>query len=168
MEITLTIQKSKVYEEVEKTTDYTGSKIVGDDDGTAYDRIHTVDEDNTALDRFWNECRAEVARVLNRSLSSEGMYSTSSAATMTENGDYYKLKLNVASTLGSFGGGFNTSLLPGMQLGLFSFFVQAITAKWYVYSNKGEAETYAVKAAAMLDELKQKALSQVKPTRPTY
>ncbi len=167
MEITLTLQKSKVYEEVAQTTDYTGAKIEGSS-GEAYDRIRTVDADNAELNRFWDECRAEVARVFKHILVGEDMYSTASATTPTASGDYYKLKLNVASGLSGFGGGFNTSLTAGMQLSLFSFFVQAITAKWYTYANKGEAEAYTVRAAASLDDVKQKAFTQQKPTRPTY
>lgn len=167
MDITLTIQKSKVYEEVAQTTDYTGSKIEGGGE-EAYDRIRTVDADSSELNRFWDECRAEVARVFKRILISEDMYGTASATTPSANGDYYKLKLNVASGLSGFGGGFNPSLTSGMQLSLFSFFVQAITAKWYTYTNKGEAEGYTVRAVASLDDVKQKAFTQQKPTRPTY
>ena len=148
MEITLSIKKSEVFSEVAQTTSYTGAKM--DDDVNAYERISTVDEDQPELNRFWDESRAEVAQTFIRMLSSEGM-----------DGDNYNLVLNVSVS-------FDTALLPGMQLGLFSYFVQSITAKWYVYSNKKEAGDFADRGSAILEEVKEKAFFKKKPTRPTY
>ena len=148
MEITLTIKQSEVFSEVAQTTSYTGAKM--DDDANAYERISTVDEDQPELKRFWDESRAEVAQTFIRMLSSEGM-----------DGDNYNLVLNVSVS-------FDTALLPGMQLGLFSYFVQSITAKWYVYSSKKEAGDFADRGSAILEEVKEKAFFKKKPTRPTY
>ena len=119
MEITLTVNKAEVFDEVARTANYTGAKM--NDDANAYERISTVDEDKDELQRFWNECRADVARTFLRILASEGM-----------DGDDYNLVLNVSVS-------FDQALLPGMQLGLFSYFVQSIAAKWYVFTNKKEA-----------------------------
>lgn len=148
MEITLTIKQSEVFKEVAQTTSYTGAKM--DDDANAYERISTVDEDQPELKRFWDESRAEVAQTFIRMLSSEGM-----------DGDNYNLVLNVSVS-------FDTALLPGMQLGLFSYFVQSITAKWYVFTNKKEAGDFADRGSAILEEVKEKAFYKKKPTRPTY
>ncbi|MBR1726777.1 MAG: hypothetical protein IJ724_09060 [Muribaculaceae bacterium] len=148
MEITLTIKQSEVFSEVAQTTSYTGAKM--DDDANAYERISTVDEDQPELNRFWDESRAEVAQTFIRMLSSEGM-----------DGDNYNLVLNVSVS-------FDTALLPGMQLGLFSYFVQSITAKWYVFTNKKEAGDFADRGSAILEEVKEKAFFKKKPVRPTY
>lgn len=148
MEITLSISQSEVFKEVEQTTNYTGAKMDGDEN--AYDRIRTVDEDKTELQRFWDESRAEIAQTFIRMLVSETM-----------DGDNYTLVLNVSVA-------FDKALLPGMQLGLFSYFVQSITSKWYVYSNKQEAPGYASVAKNSLNEVKEKAFFKKKPTRPTY
>ena len=121
MNIILSISKSAVFKEVAQTTSYTGAKM--DDDANAYERITTVDEDQSELQRFWDESRAEVAQAFIRMLVSEGM---------AEDGDTYQLVLNVSVA-------FDTALQPGMELGLFSYFVQSITAKWYVFTNKKEA-----------------------------
>ena len=51
--ITLTVNKAYVYDEVAKTTAYTGAKMK--DDADAYDRIFTTDEDRMMLERFWVE-----------------------------------------------------------------------------------------------------------------
>lgn len=148
MEITLTISKSDVLKEVAQTTSYTGAKKVGDDG--ALNRIATVDEDQPELQRFWDESRAEVAQTFIRLLANEGM-----------SGDNYQLKLNVSVS-------FDMSLLPSMQLGLFSYFVQNITGKWYVFTNKEEAGAFADRGSALLQEVKEKAFFKKMPTRPTY
>jgi hypothetical protein len=148
MEITLSVSQSAVLNEVAQTTSYTGAKM--DDDENAYERISTVDEDQSELSRFWDESRAEVAQTFIRMLSSEGM-----------DGDTYSLVLNVSVS-------FDEALLPSMQLGLFSYFVQSITAKCYVFTNKKEAGDFATVGKSILDDVKEKAFFKKKPTRPTY
>ena len=56
--IVFQIQKDTVYNEVAKTTSYTGAKMEGDEG--AYDRIFTTDEDKIMLERFWNESKNKV------------------------------------------------------------------------------------------------------------
>ena len=148
MEITLTLSQSDVFTEVAQTASYTGSKM--DDDPKAYDRITTVDEDQSELQRFWDESRAEVAKAFKRQLVSDGM----------EEGTY-SLVLDVPVA-------FDEALLPGMQSGLRSFFVQSITAKWFGYTNKKEAGVYAEAAKTCLDEVREKALHRKMPVRPRY
>lgn len=148
MEITLSISQTEVFQEVARTTSYTGAKM--NDDANAYERITTVDEDRGELQRFWDESRAEVAQTFIRMLSSEGM-----------DGDTYNVVLNVSVS-------FDTALLPSMQLGLFSFFVQSIASKWYVFTNKKEAGDFANVGKNILDEVKEKAFFKKKPVRPTY
>lgn len=148
MKITLTVSKASVYGEVAKTTSYTGAKMVGDEG--AYNRIFTTDEDQEMLERFWDESRAEVAHALVRLVSSEEM-----------GGDIYTVTLHVSDV-------FNTALIPSMQLGLFSYFVNSIAGKWYVYTNKAEAGDYIDRGSSLLEEVKEKAMHKKRPTRPTY
>lgn len=148
MEITLSVDQQEVLQEVARTTSYTGAKM--NDDANAYERISTVDEDQGELQRFWDESRAEVAQTFIRMLVSESM-----------EGDIYALKLNVSAS-------FDEALLPSMQLGLFSYFVQSIAAKWYVFTNKKESGAFADVGKGILDEVREKAFYKKKPTRPTY
>lgn len=150
MEITLSISQKKVFKEVAQTTSYTGAKM--DDDANAYERILTVDEDQGELKRFWDESRAEVAQTFIRMLVREGM---------AADGDTYNLVLNVSVA-------FDRALQPGMELGLFSYFVQNITGKWYVFTNKKEAVAFTDRGSALIEEVKEKAFFKKKPTRPTY
>ena len=148
MEIRLTVNREAVLDEVQRTTLYTGGKMTGDEGALA--RIGTVDDDRGELLRFWDECRAEVAQAFIRLLADERM-----------EGEAYVLDLNVSVA-------FDRALLPGMELGLFSYFVQSIAAKWYVYANKGEAGDFAAMGKRQLDEIKEKAFYKKQPQRPRY
>lgn len=142
----LTITKNDVYVEVAKTTSYTGLKM----DGDSYERIFTTDEDQTLLDRFWEEGKSIVCNSLKRFLSSE-----------EEAGEVFKLTLDLSKS-------FDDNQLDSMQQSLFSFFVMSITSKWYVFTNKPDAAEYSVSATSYLDDIIRKAYFKKKPTRPTY
>lgn len=148
MEITLRINKEDVYEEVARTTEYTGAKM---DDEHAYEVISTTEEDKAILDRFWNECKNTVTNSLKKVLVSE---------IETEKGEY-------ALTLG-LSAAFDESLTESMLRSLYSFFVMSITAKWYTFTNKSEATGYATEAATYIEDIMRKAFFKRRPTRPTY
>lgn len=150
MEITLKVNKEDVMKEIAVTTAYTGGKMM-DNDEKALHRISTVDEDENHLERFWEESRADICQELIGLVTFEGM----------RQAPQYELCLDVSKS-------FDAALLPSMRLSLFSYFVQSIVAKWYVYTNKGEAGEYADKAVTLLDDIHRKAVYKKKPTRPTY
>ena len=143
--------------EVAVTTAYTGGKM--DTDATALVRISTVDEDESHLERFWEESRADLCQELIGLVTFEGM--ALAPTTSSSQGGEYLLRLNVSKS-------FDTALLPSMRLSLFSYFIQSIVAKWYIYTNKSEAGDYADKATTLLDDIHRKAVYKKKPTRPTY
>lgn len=181
MEITLSINKEDVMQEVAITTAYTGGKM--DNDENALHRISTVDEDENHLERFWEESRADICQELIGLVTFEGMVNDSiikpidpvipsGSATQSAsnsivvlppvlNKRHYELRLDVSKS-------FDEALLPSMKLSLRSFFVHNIVAKWYIYTNKGEAGDYADKATTLLDDIHRKAVYKKKPTRPTY
>ncbi len=147
MEITLKVNKETVYDEVAKTTEYTGAKM---DDEHAYEVISTTDEDKAMLERFWNECKNMICNSLKKALVSE-----------VEAEGEYSLTLGLSTA-------FDESLTESMQRSLFSFFVMNITAKWYTFANKSEATGYATEAATYIEDIMRKAFFKKKPTRPTY
>lgn len=176
MEVKLQIAKAEVMKEVAVTTAYTGGKMA-DEDSKAPSRISTVDEDEKHLERFWEECRADLCRELMGLVTFEGIVADAGGRqpgggtiivkpkaqieVTVEPNDSYEVRLDVSNS-------FDEALLPSMKLNLFSYFVQGIAAKWYVYTNKKEAGEYADKAATLLDDLHRKALFKKRPTRPTY
>lgn len=159
MEITLSINKEDVMQEIAVTTAYTGGKM--DNDENALHRISTVDEDENHLERFWKESRADICQELIGLVTFEGMVRDTIALPSILQRQHYELRLDVSKS-------FDEALLPSMRLSLFSYFVQSIVAKWYVYTNKGEAGDYADKASTLLDDIHRKAVYKKKPTRPTY
>lgn len=162
-------------QEIAVTTAYTGGKM--DNDDNALHRISTVDEDENHLERFWEESRADICQELIGLVIFEGMVRStiitppvlpvdpiapnSAALPPILQREHYELRLDVSKS-------FDEALLPSMQLSLFSYFVQSIVAKWYVYTNKGEAGDYADKASTLLDDIHRKAVYKKKPIRPTY
>lgn len=140
--------------EVAVTTAYTGGKM--DDDTNALNRISTVDEDEKHLESFWEESRADICQELIGLVSFEGMKRDNITGK-----ERYELTLDVSKS-------FDEALLPSMRISLFNYFVQNITARWYVYTNKQEAGNYSDKAASTLDDIHQKAVYKKKPVRPTY
>lgn len=147
MRHTLSVNKDRVYEEVAKTTAYTGSKM---EDAEAYQRISTTEQDKVMLERFWNESKNTIADSLKKFLVSEEELSGSYILTL------------------EFSASFNESLLESMERSLFSFFVMNITAKWYTLANKQEASDYAAAAATDIDDIMRKAFFKKRPVRPTY
>lgn len=153
MEITLSISKEDVMYEIAVTTAYTGGKM--ENDKNALHRISTVDEDKSHLERFWEESRADLCQELIGLVTFEGMVNRALPK------ECYELRLDVSKS-------FDEALMPSMELSLFSYFVHSIVAKWYIYTNKGEAGKYADKASTLLDDIHRKAVYKKKPTRPTY
>lgn len=140
------INRETVYSEVATTTAYTGEKLGGD----GYEQIFTTEGDREALTRFWNECVSDSCEALKQYLASE---------TATSDGHRFTLELSASH---------DDTLNGAMSKDLQSFFVTAITAKWFVYANKAEAETYAASASSVLEACRRKACAKRKPTRPTY
>lgn len=145
----LTINKKEVYNEVAQTTSYTGAKMTGGDED-AYDRIFTTDEDQSMLERFWNESCIAVCEIMKKFLQSESV---------TEDG--YSIALGLSSA-------FDDTLKPSMEKELFSFFVMNIVAKWYAFTNKKEATEYGLSASSFLEGVHRKACFKKKPKRPVY
>ena len=153
IEVTLTVGKTMVYDEVAKTTSYTGAKMQGDD--TAYDRIFTTDSDRSMLERFWTEaCNAATEQlkqfIVEVSDNGEGI-----TADLSRN---YVVRLELSSS-------YDANLTESVQASLFSFFVSAIVSKWYKFTNKGEAEGYAADAVGMMNDVMGKIFHRKKPRR---
>lgn len=145
--ITIEISKEDVYREVAQTTSYTGAKMI-DDDEKAYDRIFTTEEDQSQLDRFWDESCVAVCETLKEFVIEE-----------RNEGGVFSVKLGMSSA-------FEPAIEPAMHKEVFSFFVTSIVSKWYAFTNKKEAGDYATGASVMLEGVRRKAYHRRKPTRP--
>lgn len=147
MEVILNIEKERVYEEVAKTTSYTGAKMTGDEE--AYDRIFTTEEDGEMLDRFWKEaCSAAVEQLKPFLVKDES----------GREGDCV-LYLSLSAS-------YSEALTRGVRASMLSYFVLYIVGKWYMFVNKDEAAGYLTDAAGMLADVMRKIYYRKRPERP--
>lgn len=152
-EVTLTVSKAGVYEEVAKGSNYTGAKMVGDEG--AYERIFVTDEDRLLLERFWVEACSAATAALRPFLVAVSAQPESHGVDLSAD---YVAELELSSM-------FDDSLSDSMQGSLFSYFVAALLSKWYKYANKPEAESYGVEALGYIEDVVRKAYWRKKPTR---
>lgn len=156
-EINITIVKLNVYEEVARTTSYVGAKMLTEQDPGAYERIFATDADRGQLERFWAEVCNIVTGLVKPfvlELSEQG------DPHGVELGRNYMLRLGMPQR-------FDERMQGAIIDGLHSFFVEMITAKWFRFANKGEAEAYAHSAEAMLKDVERKLYWRKKPARIT-
>lgn len=154
MRIELSVNKANVYDEVAKTTSYTGLKMMQEDEG-AYKRIFTTDEDRLLLERFWVETCNVATEQFKPFIVSISAQPISHGIDLTRN---YEVALELSSA-------FDSSLTQSIETTLHSFFVFSIVSKWYVFANKPEAEGSAVEAVGLLESVKKMIYSRKKPQR---
>lgn len=147
IDVTLTIGKEQVYEEVAQTTSYAGAKMA---DEHAYDRIFTTDEDNSMLERFWNESKNTLVDVLKEYLLAE-----------SEEDGVYTIHLEMPDS-------YINTLTDSVQRNIFSFFVMSIVSKWFVFTNKEDVATYLSQSTASLNNIRKAVYMRGRPERPTY
>ncbi len=152
-QVTFTVRKANVYEEVAKTSSYTGAKMVGDE--TAYGRIFTTDADQMMLERFWTEACNAVADLFKPFLVSISDITESHCP---------DLERNFVAVL-DMPGSYDTALNNSIESSLFSFYANLIVSKWYEFTAKQDAEKYGATAAAMLEDVRSKIYYRKKPRR---
>ena len=151
--VDIEIRKMEVYNEVAKTTGYTGAKMDGD--ANAYNRIFTTDADREMLERFWVECCNDATTEFKPFLLSVSGQEVGSGVKLYKN---YTVKLELSES-------FDEALVPAMTTALFSYFVNAIASKWYEITNKAESDKYAANALGQMTGVKEKLYYRKKPKR---
>ena len=119
--VVLTVNKDAVYQEVAKTTAYTGAKMK--DEPQAYDRIPVIDADKVQLDRFWREACHTATQLFMPFL-----------VTTEQNADYVAT-LQMSSS-------YDVNLNDSVQGALGSMFVNHLIRKWFEVTNRGDLELY--------------------------
>lgn len=152
--VTLTVNKAYVYDEVAKTTAYAGAKMMVEDT-TAYERIFTTDEDRLLLERFWNETCNVATNRLKPFITSIDSQPVSHGIDLSRD---YNAKLELSSS-------YDEALTEAINTSLFNFFVAMIVSKWFIVANKNEAESYATGAAGIMEDIMRKIYYKKKPQR---
>ena len=145
--LTLTIEKSDIYEEVAKTTAYIGAKNKLEDGKSAFEQVFVTDADLTMIERFLNESLDSLRNVLKRFISVGSVVD----GTIT-------WQLEVSSR-------FDDNLLESIRSSAKSFLVNSIIGKWCEITANDKVKEYADNAAALLLDIKEKAFFKKKPTR---
>ena len=144
MNVTITITKATVLDEVGRLTNYAGSKMEGDD--STFQRVSTTNSDAQMLGQFWQSACDGATEALKRFIQS---------LTTTTN---YVVVLDVSSS-------YDTSLTGSITTNLQNYMTLHIVSRWYRLANMKEADSYALQAAAQLDEAMSKIFYKKKPTR---
>lgn len=146
-DLTISIKKSDVYEEVAKTTAYIGAKNKLEDGKSAFDQVFVTDADLTMIERFFNESLDALRNVLKRFISG----GSGVDGTIT-------WQLEMPSR-------FDDNLLCSINSSANSFLVNSIIGKWCEITANDKVKEYADNAAALLSDIKDKAFFKKKPTR---
>lgn len=146
-DLTISIKKSDVYEEVAKTTAYIGAKNKLEDGKSAFDQVFVTDADLTMIERFFYESLDALRNVLKRFVSG----GSGVDGTIT-------WQLEMPSR-------FDDNLLSSINSSANSFLVNSIIGKWCEITANDKVKEYADNAAALLSDIKDKAFFKKKPTR---
>lgn len=155
-DVKLTVRKSLVYNEVAKTTSYTGAKLLTDEDPTAYERIFTTDDDRLLLERFWHEAANNVTMEMPTSMIRS--LSENPVSNGVQPDADYVIVLEMPDN-------FADVMTNAIETTMFSFFVAYIINKWYDSQEKKEAASYAQQADSFLMALVALLNRRKKPVR---
>lgn len=142
----LSISKKDVWDEVVKVTSLSGQKMTDDED--AYKRIFITQADISTLDRLWSEAMA---------LANDRLKAFISSSPTSPSGDY-SVTLELSPS-------YDDAMSASVNVSLRGFFVGYIIAKWYRFTNKGEADEYMAESSAKMEETLRKLYSRKRPTR---
>lgn len=147
--VTLTADRTAIFEQVARTTGYAGAKRL-DKDEHAYERISTTEADDDLLAQFWLQSRGCLCHALRRLIVAEGL-----------EGSDYRLDLNLSEA-------FDEGLLPSVASDLEAYFTNDIISKWMMLVDDAKATDHAATAARILADIQRKLLCKRPPRRPSY
>lgn len=161
IEVTLTISKRYVYDELSKSSAYIGAKKITPEDEGSYSRIAIVDTQREMLERWWSEAcvsAAETFKPFIKSVSGSEPEREAQRMDIAPDADF-SVTLWMTSS-------FDKNLSGAMQASLFSYFVNYILSQWCKLVLPGEADGYASIAVGNLSDIVSKMYYKRPPTRP--
>lgn len=146
--INISISRNDVYQEVMKATDYTGAKLIFNDEN-AREKFYATQTDLSTLSRFWDEA----AETFNERLKSM-------VVSCSSENNRYEAVIEVSKS-------FDKNLAPSVEKTSRSFFIAFIIGEWFKISKKDEAADYFNDADEQLTNVERLLYSRKKPTIPT-
>jgi len=146
-ELLLTAKREDVYSEVEKTTEYTGAKMMHADEG-AHDRLSVTEADRELLSRFFDEAAGVATNECKRFVDE---------LTLDEAG--YEARLSMSDS-------FDEHLSDSIRTSLRNFFVAAVIAKWCKIVGSDAGAAYSADATAAMLDVRSKIFNRKRPQKP--
>ena len=146
-ELLLTAKREDVYSEVEKTTEYTGAKMMHADEG-AHDRLSVTEADRELLSRFFDEAAGVATNECKRFVDE---------LTLDEAG--YEARLSMSDS-------YDEHLSESIRTSLRNFFVAAVIAKWCKIVGSDAGGAYSADATAAMLDVRSKIFNRKRPQKP--
>ena len=146
-ELLLTAKREDVYSEVEKTTEYTGAKMMHADEG-AHDRLSATEADRELLSRFFDEAAGVATDECKRFVDE---------VTLDEAG--YEARLSMSDS-------YDEHLSESIRTSLRNFFVAAVIAKWCKIVGSDAGAAYSADATASMLDVRSKIFNRKRPQKP--
>ena len=143
----LTVGREDVYYEVEKTTEYTGAKMMHADEG-AHDRLAVTEADRELLSRFFDEAAGVATNECKRFVDE---------VTLDEAG--YEARLSMSDS-------YDEHLSDSIRTSLRNFFVAAVIAKWCKIVGSDAGAAYTADATAAMLDVRSKIFNRKRPQKP--
>ena len=143
----LTVGREDVYSEVEKTTEYTGAKMMHADEG-AHDRLSVTEADRELLSRFFDEAAGVATNECKRFVDE---------VTLDEAG--YEARLSMSDS-------YDERLSDSIRTSLRNFFVAAVIAKWCKIVGSDAGAAYTADATAAMLDVRSKIFNRKRPQKP--
>ena len=143
----LTVGREDVYYEVEKTTEYTGAKMMHADEG-AHDRLAVTEADRELLSRFFDEAAGVATDECKRFVDE---------VTLDEAG--YEARLSMSDS-------YDEHLSDSIRTSLRNFFVAAVIAKWCKIVGSDAGAAYTADATAAMLDVRSKIFNRKRPQKP--
>ena len=145
-ELLLTAKREDVYSEVEKTTEYTGAKMMHTDKG-AHDRLSVTEADRELLSRFFDEAAGVATNEFKRFVDE---------VTLDESG--YEARLSMSDS-------YDEHLSDSIRTSLRNFFVAAVIAKWCKIVGSDAGAAYTADATAAMLDVRSKIFNRKRPQK---
>ena len=142
----LTVGREDVYSEVEKTTEYTGAKMMHADEG-AHDRLSVTEADRGLLSRFFDEAAGVATDECKRFVDE---------VTLDEAG--YEARLSMSDS-------YDEHLSDSIRTSLRNFFVAAVISKWCKIVGSDAGAAYSADASAAMLDVRSKIFNRKRPQK---
>lgn len=145
--IKIDIKRVEIDRELSKITSYTGAKGVPKPNLEDFDRIATVDEDASLLDRYWTNAYNVLAEHLREFLESTEADSEEMSFTLLLSSAY------------------DDSLTQSVKEELFAFVAATMTKSWFDITYPDKSAEWEAESMRLLAGISRKLFHRRKPTR---